>query len=330
MLGPALRFTACVLVVFNVTGCANLPPPGTEIGITASSPAFVTVFGRSKIPGGIVLFGPDIPIASDQEMTDLAQNHCSRFERDARLEATTYMLGARKATYACVTRQNERHGGNRDDKSKKPESTSGTGFFITLNGVLLTNHHVVKDCRVIAVRNGERQSLTASIYAVDPTNDLALLKVNGKVDTIALFRPTPNIRQGDDVIVFGFPLGGAIASGGALTKGTVTALTGLGDDTRFFQMSAQIHPGNSGGPVFDTNGGVVGVVVAKLNALMVARKTGDIPQNVNFAIKSSVVRGFFEANGIAYSEKAIDKSHSVADIAERARLIAVEVSCDRE
>jgi len=326
-LSPSQRLVVCLFFVFNISGCANLPPPGSEIGIVASSPAFVTVFGRSKIPGALVLIGPDIPIATDQQMTDLAQSHCAQFEKNALLQANTPVSGGRKTTFACVTQQAERRDSERVDMVKKPESTSGTGFFITHNGVLLTNHHLAKDCQILMVTDRKRQSSVARVHAIDPINDLALLKVDREVDVIALFRALPNIRQGDDVIVFGFPLGGAIASGGALTKGTVTALSGLGADTRVFQMSAQVHPGNSGGPVFDTNGSVVGVVVSKLNALMVAKITGDIPQNVNFAIKSNVVRGFLEANEISYNEKVFETNNSVPNIAEQARKIAVEVSC---
>ena len=71
------------------------------------------------------------------------------------------------------------------------------------------------------------------------------------------------------------------------------------DDSRFMQISAAVQPGNSGGPAVDEAGRLIGVVVAKLNALAIAMITGDIPQNVNFAIKVATLASFLEANGIA-------------------------------
>ncbi|MBB3810626.1 hypothetical protein FHS81_002728 [Pseudochelatococcus contaminans] len=98
--------------------------------------------------------------------------------------------------------------------------------------------------------------------------------------------------------VFGYPLTGILTSSGNFTQGSVTALAGLRDDNRMLQISAPVQPGNSGGPLLDDAGNVVGVVVSKLNALKVAAATDDLAQNVNFAIKASVVQGFLEAQGI--------------------------------
>jgi S1-C subfamily serine protease len=93
-------------------------------------------------------------------------------------------------------------------------------------------------------------------------------------------------------------LPGLLASEANVTTGTVSALAGIGNDTRFLQMTVPVQPGNSGGPLLDLEGRVVGVVVGKLDALKVASVTGDIPQNVNFAIKAEVVRRFLDASGV--------------------------------
>src|SRR4029079_10829288 len=93
------------------------------------------------------------------------------------------------------------------------------------------------------------------------------------------------VRAGEAIAVYGFPLAGVLSSTGNVVSGNVTALTGLGDDVRYFQISAPIQPGNSGGPLMDYSGLVVGIVNAKLNDLAFAKTTGDLPQNVNFAIK---------------------------------------------
>jgi serine protease Do len=102
------------------------------------------------------------------------------------------------------------------------------------------------------------------------------------------------------------------------------ALVGLGEDSRYLQMSAPVQPGNSGGPLLDQNGNLVGVVSAKLNAikLMVATN-GDIARNVNFAVKSSIVASFLEANGVGYATGAAVQPMQPADLADQAKGIVV-------
>ena len=127
--------------------------------------------------------------------------------------------------------------------------------------------------------------------------------------------------------MYGFPLFGALASQGNLTVGFVSALAGLGDDSRVMQISAPVQPGNSGGPLLDMSGNVVGVVTAKIDAIKVAELIGDIPQNVNFAIKASVVRTFLDSHGINYGTEPSDRALSSADVADRAKRFTVLVEC---
>jgi uncharacterized protein len=97
-------------------------------------------------------------------------------------------------------------------------------------------------------------------------------------------------RQGDSVVALGYPLTGLLSSDVNVTTGVISALAGVRSDTRFLQLTAPVQPGNSGGPLLDMSGHLVGVVSAKLNAVAVA--TGDIPQNVNFALKGGVAKKF--------------------------------------
>jgi S1-C subfamily serine protease len=114
---------------------------------------------------------------------------------------------------------------------------------------------------------------------------LALLKANFQPSKIAYFRAKGSVRSGNDIIALGFPLHGLLGSQLKVSTGIVSATVGLLDDISQLQISAPIQPGNSGGPLLDEYGNVAGVVVAKLRALAVAKATGDIPQNVNFAVK---------------------------------------------
>jgi S1-C subfamily serine protease len=204
------------------------------------------------------------------------------------------------------------------------KTTTGTAFLVTKDGKALTNAHVVRGCREISFTT-EGKRFAARILATDQKNDLALLATNLHPIRAANWRL--KVRQGEDVVVYGFPLTGALASGGNVTTGNITALAGLADDSRFLQISAPVQPGNSGGPLLDRNGSVVGIVVSKLNALGVASATGDIPQNINFAIKASVATAFLDAQRVDHVDSSEVGSLSTPDIAERAKSLAGKILC---
>jgi serine protease Do len=209
---------------------------------------------------------------------------------------------------------------------KEEEHASyGTGFFVTPKGEVLTNYHVVKDCRRVAVSYETQQYQEAGILAEDPANDLAVLKTHlspGVVPALNL-----KVRVGDSVFVYGFPLAGLLATTGNFTTGIVTATAGRGDNTSFYQISAPVQSGNSGGPLIDESGNVVGVVASKLNVLLVARITNDVPQNINFAIKSTVAMNFLDSIGVDTVQEVSKRHLDPANIAGLAKQFTVRVSC---
>jgi S1-C subfamily serine protease len=130
------------------------------------------------------------------------------------------------------------------------------------------------------------------------------------------------------VVVTGFPLAGIVSSDMSVTTGSLTALKGPRDDTRILQVSAPIQPGNSGGPALDDAGDVIGIVSSTLNALALAAATGGaLPQDVNFAIKASLIEEFLDSNNVHYARTATHHSMSNADIADKARKFTVRVEC---
>jgi S1-C subfamily serine protease len=175
---------------------------------------------------------------------------------------------------------------------------SGSGFVVA-DGVVLTNRHVVRDCRAITARNARNEVVPAALVSSDERRDLALLDVPKAFGPPLVFRNSPAVERGESVVTYGFPLSGVLSSGPSLTTGSVSALSGLQDNPMHFQISAPVQPGNSGGPLLDAQSHVIGVVVAKLDAARVARLTGgDIPQNVNFAIKGSEVLAYLGERGV--------------------------------
>jgi hypothetical protein len=161
----------------------------------------------------------------------------------------------------------------------------------------------------------------------DKQNDIALVRIGDESIPPLLFRDDRRIRLGESIFALGFPLQGVTASSLNLTTGTVSALAGLGDDIRVLQFTAPIQPGSSGGPLLDRAGSVVGVVVSKLSPIWTVTALGDIPQNVNFAIRGSVVRAFLDSLGVMYGTAQLGTQIAPTDIAEGLGRSVVAVEC---
>ena len=206
-------------------------------------------------------------------------------------------------------------------------TVTGSGFVVSGDGHIVTNHHVVADCKRVAIAPGNAE---ASVVARDPRNDLALLKAAGAPGEAARLRTGRGVRPGDDVVVVGFPLRQVLAPSAVVTTGTVSSLSGLGNDTAKLQIAAPVQQGNSGGPLLDRHGLVIGVVQSKLNALRIAGVTGDIPQNVNFAANGATLQSFLDANGVAYrAGPAAGAPLAAADVGEQAARYTVAIECAR-
>jgi TPR repeat protein len=173
-----------------------------------------------------------------------------------------------------------------------PRAT-GTGFFVTGDGYLLTCYHVVQDGGRISVRTKEG-TFAAKLVKSDKANDVALLKVAGKFPALPLGL-SRGVKLGESVFTVGFPNIELQGFAPKLTKGEISSLTGMQDDPREFQISVAVQPGNSGGPLVNQYGNVVGIVAAQLEAIATLETTGSLPQNVNYAVKSSVLNVLLES-----------------------------------
>ena len=179
-------------------------------------------------------------------------------------------------------------------------------------------------------RTATGQDIAATVIAVDAQRDLALLRTEADAGPVLPFRRTAEVRRGENVVTYGFPLAGLLSSGPTLTTGDVSALAGLGDNPRQIQISAPVQQGNSGGPLLDLRGHVVGVIVSKLNAQRIAERTGDIPQNVNFAVKHTEAVDFMREHGVQPQlEDPTGPLRTAAEIGEVAHASTVFLRCLR-
>ncbi|MEM9632615.1 MAG: serine protease [Pseudomonadota bacterium] len=207
-------------------------------------------------------------------------------------------------------------------EDKEPVSSTGTGFIVSQEGHLLTNAHVVRECETLEVKGHP-----ASVIASDDQFDLALLQVPDlQVNSIATFATIPATLN-SDVTVAGYPLSGLLG-GLNVTRGSVTSLKGLAGDGVTMQISAPLQPGNSGGPAVNAQGAIVGVVVASLSGADVASVIGDIPQNVNFAIRGTFAQLFLHQNGITPKNAENDNLLEPEEIASNLSSITHLVKCN--
>ena len=211
-----------------------------------------------------------------------------------------------------------------------PRVSSGSGIIVSRNGHVLTNQHVVQECSAHEVIDDADRRLKATLHAVDDAKDLALLLVEERFGAAVSIRRDATPRLGEAVIVVGFPLVGVLGTHPTVGFGHVSSTVGIRGNQSQMQISVPIQRGNSGGPVFDQAGNVIGVVVSKLDALKIAERVGDLPQNVNFAIRGDIVRSFLEANNIVFTTASGDSARlENTEIASRGAATTVRVRCIR-
>jgi S1-C subfamily serine protease len=179
--------------------------------------------------------------------------------------------------------------------SPSPENptASGSGFFITDDGYLISNYHVIKDAIKVRLVTSAG-TVDAKVIQVDAANDLALLKADGKFSPLPI-AASRSAHLGGTVATIGFPDPTLQGFSPKLAKGEIASLSGAGDDPRYFQISVPVQPGNSGGALVDEHGNVIGIVSAKLDASVALAASGALPENVNYAVKSSFLLSFLES-----------------------------------
>ena len=231
-------------------------------------------------------------------------------------------------------------------KEPLPQSGTGSGFFVSKMGHVITNAHVVQNCNKVTIGDTANKQVPAELINTDRSNDLALLKLStlemASAESKALIQKlgivvvplaskgllrSEDVRLGEKVLVAGYPFGEFFSNTIKVTVGVVSATRGAGDDSGQFQLDAAVQPGNSGGPIYDSSGNVVGVVISQLDKLKVAKAIGSLPENVNFGIKASTVRQFLTSSGLPSKKSERTEEKSTEQLAEIAQNQALMVMC---
>ncbi|AUC99467.1 trypsin-like peptidase domain-containing protein [Bradyrhizobium sp. SK17] len=322
--------------------------PGEAFPLTLTfdgQPAF-NVYG---MPLGTQLVNVEMPVTSNlinqfrkaRQMTAFAQGQLFQFN----LNQTGQLLPALVNCVASVKRNGIANAGEfavaakpaaapppqqaaPNPAQKQAKSGTGTGFVVSSSGHVVTNHHVINGCSEITGNLSGEAPVKLRLVSGDETNDLALLQAPSPFKDVAKIRQNA-IPVGNGVVAIGYPYHGLLTSDFTVTTGIVSSLSGILNDTRFLQISAAVQPGNSGGPLFDLGGGVVGVVAAKLDAVTVARATGSIPENINFAIKTGALRDFLDNSAVQYqtTEWHDASKRETSEIAKDARGYTLLITC---
>ncbi|KAB1065988.1 S1C family serine protease [Salibacter halophilus] len=184
----------------------------------------------------------------------------------------------------------------------KKGPSQGTGFLVNNEGYILTNHHVVdtaESVKVIGIKGEFSIPVTARVVAVDESSDLALLRVESKL--VSFEKPPYNLLNSDSVIkaervfTLGYPMQSAMGSEVKITDGIINSLTGFKNSISEYQISAAVQEGNSGGPLFNSNGELIGIVSAKISS--------DVADQVGYAIKSNYIEDFLFESGVTQFNK---------------------------
>jgi S1-C subfamily serine protease len=207
---------------------------------------------------------------------------------------------------------------------------SGTGFFITADGALVTNAHVVAGCRAVTVDAADGASAAARLIGLDAEADLALLRIETTPPAFADFAPLRDVAVDEPVALVGFPLHGKVAIRPVLVTGEVMSRPRSRPGTGHrYRLRIDVRRGNSGGPVLDGHGRVIGVIAAQVHAPRTFQATGRLVRDVGIAIAARTVFGFLESHDQTFQRTASAPPLNDEEIIARARLFVARLVCWR-
>lgn len=250
---------------------------------------------------------------SAKEKVQLPESYTNNLTNIANEGKQSYQLAQSSGQYALSMKEkyDKKYNTNNvvekenKDKPKSNLISTGTGFFISNDGFLLTNSHVVENSsNVSIIFNGVE--VVASVVARDSVNDIALLKIDIKTVGIPL-EVSKKTLKGSEISILGYPNIGLQGNEQKATFGYINSNSGMKGDLRYYQMSAPIQAGNSGSPVLNNSGSVIGIATSTLNQSAVIKSTGNLAQNVNYAMKITYALPLLISNNVKYSKSKANK-----------------------
>jgi S1-C subfamily serine protease len=199
-------------------------------------------------------------------------------------------------------------------KPKSKPKGSGTGSIVSSSGHIVTAAHVINGATYIEVVTPSG-TFSANTESVDVANDIAILKIDTTCKDFVEVLHSRDVRLGQSVSTIGFPNLGIQGHSPKVTQGVISSDNGAQNDIRMWQISAPIQPGNSGGPLLDESGNLIGVVVASLS-LKVIEATGAVPQNVNYAVKSAYLEPLLNSHKLTIKQNKEKVSQKFEDLVE--------------
>jgi serine protease Do len=203
---------------------------------------------------------------------------------------------------------------------------SGTGFFISTQGHVLTNNHVVDECGALTVTRPAGDEIVARLIHRDPRHDLALLQTGHSVAHPARFRSDEDVALGEAVTVVGYPSHGKVVVKPILVDGHVQE-SEIAQHPQVFAMKIDVRPGNSGGPILDQAGRVVGVVFAKIDTPKVYSKSGKLIRDLGIGMRLPVVRSFLRGQPANMTMAVADEKLNRTALLQAAREFVAQIGC---
>ncbi|MBI5741438.1 MAG: trypsin-like peptidase domain-containing protein [Nitrospirae bacterium] len=304
-----------LISIFLISGCATanrVYTPDGQTGYSINCSGSALNWGMCYEKAGELCgsIGYDVIVRSGDQGSSVVANQFGLY--GGSIMNRSMMIKCKGTTPSLVV----------DNKpNEKSEVSFGTAW-ISEYGYIVTNYHVIDKSKKIRLIKSDGKNIEAYIFRRDSANDIALLRV----DDISKLPPGLSISNkssllGSKVFTIGFPHPDMLGTSPKLNDGIISGLSGWQDDPRTYQISVPVQAGNSGGPLLNENGEVVGIVSYKIDALAVFRWTGDLPENVNYAVKSTYIDALFSGIPEKIKHDVIEPVAKPTEIQEIGRLV---------
>ncbi len=300
----------------------------TLIGKECSKNFIKVRFSRNDGVDDYFVFGGVVTTTAKKQKPENSSNDQEILEKEKRkIEEEKRKIEEEKRKIAEDKKKREEEEKKRKEANAKLYVIgSGTGFFVSSSGHAVSNEHVVGICRKVATKiDGEK--VFFNILKTDKVNDIGLIKGDYKSSSFLNIK-SDGAEFGEDIVAFGYPLRDKLSSSVKLSRGIVSSLSGPDDNYSQIQIDAAIQPGNSGGPVLNMEGQVVGIASSGLNKVMMLLDEDQpyIPENINFAVAAPTLLNFLKSNGVKTKTEAL-VINNTKELAKIGRPATIQLFC---